>query len=137
MKYIKFLLIGFLFGVALIKSEAMSWFRIQEMFRFQSIHMYGIFGSAVVVGGLTVFLIKKFNLKSLQNEEIILESKPLNKVGNVLGGISFGFGWALTGCCIAPLFVLTGYGSFAAFIMLLSAIGGVWFYGNIREKLPH
>ncbi len=137
MKYIKFLLIGLLFGIALIKSEAMSWFRIQEMFRFQSFHMYGIFASAVAVGGLTVLLIKKFNLKSLQNEEIVLESKPFNKIGNLIGGISFGFGWALTGCCIAPLFVLAGYGSFVAGIMLLSAIGGVWFYGTVREKLPH
>jgi uncharacterized membrane protein YedE/YeeE len=137
MKYMKYLLIGFYFGVVLIKSEAMSWFRIQEMFRFQSIHMYGIFGSAVLVGMISIFLIRRFKIKSVQKEEIIIESKPFNKVGNVLGGMSFGFGWALTGCCVAPLFVLAGYGLLPALVMLISAILGVYFYGNVKSKLPH
>ena len=137
MKYIKFLLFGFIFGIAIAKSEAMTWYRIQEMFRFQSFHMYGIFASAIAVGSLTVFLIKKYNLKTSSDEEIILKTKPLNKKGNIIGGIIFGFGWTLTGCCVAPMYVLAGYGSIAGLIILVSAFIGVWVYGELREKLPH
>lgn len=137
MKLLKYLFLGFLFGVVLVKSEAMSWFRIQEMFRFQSFHMFGIFGSAVLVGGISVFLVRKFKLKTVSREEIVIKPKAFNKVGNVLGGISFGLGWALTGCCVAPLFVLIGYGYPAAAIFLISALVGVFVYGLIRDKLPH
>ena len=137
MKYIKFLLFGFIFGIAIAKSEAMTWYRIQEMFRFQSFHMYGIFASAIAVGALTVFLIKKYNLKTSSDEEIILKTKPLNKKGNIIGGILMGFGWALTGCCVAPMYVLTGYGSIAGIAILFSTFAGVWTYGELREKLPH
>jgi uncharacterized membrane protein YedE/YeeE len=137
MKYIKFLVFGFVFGIAIFKSEAMTWFRIQEMFRFQSFHMYGIFASAIAVGALTVFLIKKFQLNSVDGEPIILKKKPLNKGGNVIGGLLFGCGWALTGCCIAPMYILAGYGSIAGLVILISAFIGVWVYGELREKLPH
>lgn len=137
MIYIKFLFFGFIFGVTIVKSEAMTWFRIQEMFRFQSFHMYGIFASAIAIGTITVLLIKRFNLKTIAKEEVILKSKPFNKTGNIVGGLIFGFGWALTGCCVAPLYVLTGYGSIVAFVMLLSAMVGVLIYGQFRENLPH
>lgn len=137
MKLLKYLFFGFLFGVVLVKSEAMSWFRIQEMFRFQSFHMFGIFGSAVLVGGITVFLVRKYNLRTVNKEEIVIKPKAFHKIGNVLGGISFGLGWALTGCCVAPLFVLVGYGYPAAAVFLVSALLGVFVYGWIRHQLPH
>jgi hypothetical protein len=107
------------------------------MFRFQSFHMLGIFGSAVLVGSITVFLVKKFNVRTVSKEEIVIKPKALNKLANVLGGISFGLGWALTGCCVAPLFVLVGYGYPAAAIFLISTLLGFFDYGQIRHKLPH
>jgi uncharacterized membrane protein YedE/YeeE len=137
MKYAKFLIIGFIFGIAIFKSEAMTWYRIQEMFRFQSFHMYGIFGSAIAVGAITVLMIKKLGLKTIEGEEIVLEKKPLNKKGNIIGGVLFGIGWAFTGCCVAPMYVLVGYGSIAGIVILISAFIGVWVYGEVREKLPH
>jgi len=137
MKYFKFLLIGFLFGIILIKAEVVSWFRIQEMFHFQSFHMYGIIGSAVVVGMISVFIIRKFNIKSIQGEEINLERKPSQYKAHLFGGIVFGFGWALTGACPGPMYALIGAGFFPMIVALFFAIVGTGIYGMIKDKLPH
>lgn len=133
---LKYLAFGILFGIILIKSEVISWFRIQEMFRLQSFHMFGVIGSAVVVGAISVFLIKKFNIKTIHGEEIILPEKSFNK-GQIIGGLMFGFGWAMTGACPGPLFAQLGYGATATLITIFMAIIGTWVYGLIREQLPH
>jgi len=133
---LKYLVVGIFLGILFIKVEVVSWFRIQEMFRFQSFHMYGVIGSAVIVGMLSVWLIKKFNVKTIYGERITFHSKPGNK-GQVYGGLLFGFGWAMTGACPGPLFALIGGGATVVAITLLSAIAGTWFYGLLRDKLPH
>lgn len=133
---LKYLIFGILFGIILIKSEVVSWFRIQEMFRLQSFHMFGVIGSAVVVGAISVFLIKKFNIKTINGETIILPNKTFNK-GQIYGGLLFGFGWAMTGACPGPLFAQLGYGAAAISVTILMAIVGTWVYGKFREKLPH
>ena len=135
MKYIKFFLIGIYFGIVLTKAEVISWFRIQEMFLFQSIHMYGIIGSAVVVGAISVFLIKKFNLKTFGGEDIRLISKEYHK-GLLPGGIIFGLGWALTGACPGPMFALVGAGVEVMLVAILAAIAGTFVYGVVKDKLP-
>lgn len=133
---LKYLLVGTLFGIIFVKAEVVSWFRIQEMFRLQSFHMYGIIGSAVVVGMISVWLIKKFNIKTIYGEKIEFHSKKFNK-GQIYGGLLFGFGWAITGACPGPLFAQIGTGVTVIAITLLSAIAGTWVYGFFREKLPH
>lgn len=133
---LKYLAAGVVLGVLLVKSEVISWYRIQEMFRLQSFHMYGVIGSAVMVGMLSVWLIKKFNIKTVHGERIEFHPKKFNK-GNVYGGLLFGFGWALTGACPGPLFAQIGTGALVILITLLSAVGGTWVYGYFREKLPH
>src|SRR6187401_187408 len=133
---LKFTVAGILFGIILVKSEVISWFRIQEMFRFQSFHMYGVIGSAIVVGIISVFIIKRFKIRSIDGEEIRFDPKKFNK-GQVYGGLLFGFGWALTGACPGPLFALIGSGSTVIIVTLFSAIAGTWVYGYVREKLPH
>lgn len=133
---IKYLLFGTFFGIILVKAEVVSWFRIQEMFRFESFHMYGVIGTAVCVGALSVFLIKKFNIKTLDGEEIKFSNKEINK-GQVIGGLMFGLGWAITGACPGPLFAQVGYGYSVVAITILSAIAGTWTYGKFRDKLPH
>jgi hypothetical protein len=135
MKYIKFFLIGIYFGIVLTKAEVISWFRIQEMFHFQSIHMFGIIGLAVVVGAISVFLIKKFNLKSFGGEDIRLISKEYHK-GLLPGGIIFGLGWALTGACPGPLFALVGNGVEVMLVAIVSATAGTFVYGVVKDKLP-
>ena len=137
MKNLKFLILGTYFGVLIIKSEALSWFRIQEMFRLQSFHMFGIFGSAVLVGGLTVILIKRFQLKTVNGQEVIIQKKPLQPTAHIIGGVLFGFGWVLTGLCVAPVFALLGTGYVAALPIFLGALAGVYIYGRFRESLPH
>lgn len=132
----KYLLFGMLFGIILVKSEVISWYRIQEMFRLQSFHMFGVIGSAVITGIISVWLIKKFNVKSIHGEEIKLPQKKFNK-GQIYGGLIFGFGWAITGACPGPLFALIGSGFTVIIITLLSAIAGTWVYGYFREQLPH
>lgn len=133
---LKYLLLGALFGVVLIKSEVISWFRIQEMFRLQSFHMYGVIGSAVAVGALSVWLIKRFQVKTIYGEKIEFHPKQFNK-GNVIGGLLFGFGWAMTGACPGPIFAQIGTGASVAIVTLLSAVAGTWVYGYFRERLPH
>ncbi len=133
---LKYLFFGLLFGIVLIKSEVVSWYRIQEMFRLQSFHMFGVIGSAVVVGAISVFIIKKFKIKTINGEEILLPNKTFNK-GQIYGGLLFGFGWAMTGACPGPLFAQLGYGAAAISVTILMAIAGTWVYGKLREKLPH
>jgi uncharacterized membrane protein YedE/YeeE len=133
---LKYLLVGVLFGILLIKAEVVSWYRIQEMFRFQSFHMYGVIGSAVVVGALSVWILKKFNVKSVSGEAIQISIRKFHK-GTVIGGLLFGFGWALTGACPGPLFALIGNGAYVVIVSLLSAIAGTWVYGAVRTRLPH
>lgn len=132
---IKYFIMGIIFGIILIKAEVISWFRIQEMFRLQSFHMYGVIGSAVVVGMISVLLIKKFNIKTVYGEKIILDDKKFNK-GQIYGGLIFGLGWALTGACPGPLFAQIGSGATVVLVTLFSAIAGTWVYGLLREKLP-
>ena len=132
----KYLFYGTLFGIILTKSEVISWFRIQEMFRLESFHMYGVIGSAILVGVISVFTIKRFDIKTIYGEKVDLHSTPFNK-GQVIGGLCFGFGWALTGACPGPLFAQIGTGATVTIITLLSAISGTWVYGLVREKLPH
>ncbi|MBS1946906.1 MAG: YeeE/YedE family protein [Bacteroidetes bacterium] len=133
---IKYFFVGIFFGIILVKAEVVSWFRIQEMFRLQSFHMYGVIGSAVIVGMMSVWLIKKFNVKTIYGEAIVFHPRQFNK-GQVFGGLLFGFGWAITGACPGPLFAQIGAGFSIVIITLVSAIAGTWFYGLIREKLPH
>ena len=133
---LKYLAVGVVFGIVFIKAEVVSWFRIQEMFRLQSFHMYGVIGTAVIVGMISVWLIKKFNVKTIYGETIRFQDKKFNK-GQIIGGITFGLGWAMTGACPGPLFAQIGTGVFIVGIVLLSAIAGTWVYGCFRERLPH
>ncbi|RYF88739.1 MAG: transporter [Chitinophagaceae bacterium] len=133
---LKYLAVGIIFGIVFVKAEVISWFRIQEMFRLQSFHMYGVIGTAVVVGIISVWLIKKFKLKTIHGEEIHFHPKKFNK-GQIIGGVLFGFGWAMTGACPGPLFAQLGVGVFVFAVVILSAIAGTWVYGYYREKLPH
>jgi uncharacterized membrane protein YedE/YeeE len=133
---LKYLAVGLGFGIIFVKAEIISWFRIQEMFRFQSFHMYGVIGSAVLVGLISVQIIKRFNIKTIYGETIVFHPKEFNK-GNIYGSLLFGLGWAITGACPGPLFAQIGSGATVIAVTLLSAIGGTWVYGYVREKLPH
>lgn len=133
---LKYLVVGILFGIVFVKAEVISWFRIQEMFRLQSFHMYGVIGSAVFVGMLSVFLIKKFHIKTIYGDIIVFSPKKFNK-GQLYGGLIFGLGWALTGACPGPLFAQIGTGATVIVITLLSAVAGTWCYGLLKKKLPH
>lgn len=133
---LKYMVVGILFGIVFVKAEIVSWFRIQEMFKLQSFHMYGVIGSAVMVGVISVFLIKKFNIKTIDGEVITFHPKTFNK-GQIFGGLLFGLGWGITGACPGPLFAQIGTGTTVIVITLLSAIAGTWVYGLLREKLPH
>jgi uncharacterized protein len=132
---LKYTLVGIFFGLVFVKAEIISWFRIQEMFRLSSFHMFGVIGTAVCVGALSVFLIKKFNILSLSGEKIDIAPKTFSK-GQIYGGLIFGFGWSMTGACPGPLFAQIGSGFSVVFITLLSAIVGTWTYGFFKEKLP-
>ncbi|TKC06049.1 DUF6691 family protein [Pedobacter frigoris] len=137
MKALKFILAGVLFGIIMTKSEAISWFRIQEMFRFQSFHMYGIIGTAVTLGIIAVFLIKKLKLKSSEGQQITFQHKEKTFYRYIIGGTIFGLGWALTGACPGPMFVNVGYGYLAMLIVIIGALAGTYIYGIIKDKLPH
>ena len=134
--YLRFFAIGVAFGILLVKGEVVSWFRIQEMFRFQSFHMYGIIGSAIVVGVISILLIKSFHVKSIDGERIDLPKRTFNK-GQVYGGLLFGFGWAMTGACPGPLYAQIGTGATVVIITFLSAVAGTWIYGSLQKALPH
>ncbi len=134
--FAKYLFLGMLFGIVLVKSEVISWYRIQEMFRLQSFHMYGVIGSAVLTGIISVQIIKRFNIKSIDGEKIDLPNKTFNK-GQIFGGLIFGFGWAITGACPGPIFALIGSGFSVIIVTFLSAVAGTWVYGKFKERLPH
>lgn len=133
---LKYLLVGILFGLFLVKAEVISWFRIQEMFRLQSFHMYGVIGSAVLTGIISIWLIKKLGIKTVYGESITFHKKEFNK-GQIYGGLLFGLGWAITGACPGPIFAQLGTGISVVVVTLISAIGGTWVYGLLRNKLPH
>jgi uncharacterized membrane protein YedE/YeeE len=137
MKSIKFILAGILFGVIMSKSEAISWYRIQEMFRFQSFHMYGLMGTAVVLGSIAVFLIKKFRIKDYRGNPIVFQDKDKSFPKYIIGGTIFGLGWALTGACPGPMFVNVGHGYFGMLIVIFGALLGTYLYGVIKDRLPH
>ena len=137
MKFVKFLLVGLFFGIVLVKSEAVSWYRIFEMFKFQSFHMYGIIGSAVTLGIIGIFLMKKLNLKDVEGKELHLPNKDRSITRYLLGGIIFGLGWALAGACPGPMYVLLGAGFYAVAIVIFAALLGTFIYGLVRDKLPH
>lgn len=132
---IKYAVVGMLFGIVFVKAEVLSWFRIQEMFRLQSFHMYGIIGTAVVVAAISVWLIKKFNIKTIDGRPIEFHPKKFSK-GQIYGGLLFGFGWAMTGACPGPLFAQIGMGATVVIVTLVSAIAGTWVYGYFSDKLP-
>ncbi len=132
-----FLLIGIFFGIVMTKSEAVSWFRIQEMFRFQSFHMYGIIGVAVVVGAIVFYLIKRLGLKNKFGEKISIKNKAKNYTAAILGGTIFGFGWALTGACPGPIYVLIGHGYLVFILVLFFALIGALSYRYLKDYLPH
>jgi len=133
---LKYATVGVLFGITIIKAEIVSWFRIQEMFQFTSFHMYGVIGTAVFVSAISIFTIKKFNIKTIYHEPIHLDNKKFSK-GNIYGGLLFGIGWALTGACPGPLYAQIGVGFSVILVTLLSGIAGTWVYGKFRDKLPH
>lgn len=137
MKSIIYLIIGLFFGIIMYKSEAASWFRIYEMFEFGSIHMYGIIGSALAIGVIGVFLIKKFNIKAIGGQQMSLNPKDKSIARYLFGGILFGLGWALAGACPGPMYVLVGAGYLPIFVVIFGALLGTFFYGLVKNKLPH
>ncbi len=137
MKLIRYLLVGVLFGITMTKSEAISWFRIQEMFLFDSFHMYGIIGTAVVAGAIVFLLIKKIDLKPIDGSKLSIDPKELGVKRYLFGGIIFGLGWALTGACPGPMFVLVGHGFLSILVVIISATFGTYLYGLLRDRLPH
>jgi uncharacterized membrane protein YedE/YeeE len=137
MKYIKFLLVGVFFGIILSKAEVISWYRIYEMFKLQSFHMYGVIGSAVVIGIFIMHFFKKGKLKNYKGEPIIVKPKDKGVPKNLLGGIIFGFGWALGGACPGPMYTLVGKGIVAILVVLLGAHIGAFLYHAVKQRLPH
>lgn len=137
MKFIKYLLVGLLFGIVLTKSEAVSWYRIYEMFHFQSFHMYGIIGTAVVVGVIGLQLFKRSKLKDIDGQPIILADKEKGFTRYLVGGLLFGLGWGLVGTCPGPIFILIGAGFWGIGVVLIGALAGTYLYGLTKNKLPH
>ena len=135
MKNIKYLLVGLVFGLALTKGEAMSWYRIQEMFRFESFHMFGIFMTAVPIGALGLYLIRRLKIRTIDGQPITMPEKKYHH-GVIIGGMIFGFGWALTGACPGPLYTQIGAGYSVVLVTLLSAVAGTWTYGRFQKYLP-
>ncbi len=137
MKWFKYLFLGIVFGFILVKTEVISWFRIQEMFRFHSFHMYGVIGSAVLVGSFSLWMIRVFGIRSIQGERIEPKPKPFMPKAQLFGGIIFGLGWALTGACPGPLYALAGSGYSVIWIAILGAVLGTFVYGHVKDRLPH
>lgn len=136
MKNLRYLLLGALFGIILCKVEAVSWWRMQEMFHFDEWHMYGLFATAIPTGALSIWLIKKFKLKTFSGEPIVIPDKKFDR-GYVIGGIIFGTGWALSGACPGPLLALIGMGKTVIIVVFISALAGTWTYSYLKPKLPH
>lgn len=137
MKLLKFLLVGILFGIVMTKSEAISWFRIQEMFRFESFHMYGIIGTAVVLGALLVAVLKRVQGKTITGDTITFKDKQWSVPRYLLGGTIFGLGWAMTGACPGPMFTLLGHGVWSILLVIASAVVGTYLYGVLQTRLLH
>lgn len=137
MKLFQFFAVGMLFGIVLTKSEAVSWYRIYEMFMFQSFHMYGIIGVAVFTGLCGILIIKKKGIKDFKGQPIEILDKEKGFIRYVIGGILFGLGWALVGSCPGPIFILLGAGIPSVAIVLFGALLGTFVYGMIKDKLPH
>ncbi|HMI07013.1 MAG TPA: DUF6691 family protein [Flavobacterium sp.] len=137
MKALKYILVGFVFGIVLTKSEAVSWYRIYEMFQFQSFHMYGIIMTAVAVGIIGIQFIKRNHLKSLKGEPIIIADKEPGSFRYWIGGLFFGLGWALVGACPGPIFILIGAGFWSVTLILAGALLGTFLYGMLKDKLRH
>lgn len=137
MKFIKFLIVGFVFGIVLTKSEAVSWYRIYEMFQFQSFHMYGIISVAIATGVIGIQIIKKYQLKAIDGTPIVIKDKEKGSTRYWIGGIFFGLGWGLVGSCPGPIFILLGAGILPVVIVLLGALLGTILYGVLKDKLPH
>jgi len=137
MRTLSYLFIGILFGITMFKSEAASWFRIYEMFRFESFHMYGIIGSALMLGVVTIQIIKKYNIKSFYGEAIDFKPKEKGIYRYLIGGIIFGLGWALAGACPGPMFTLIGAGFLPILLVVFFALLGTFLYGVLKDKLPH
>jgi uncharacterized membrane protein YedE/YeeE len=137
MRNLKFFLLGIFFGIVLTKAQVISWFRIYEMFRFESFHMYGIIGSAVVLGALIIQYIKRSHLKSVDGIPITIDPKPKTYKASIFGGILFGLGWALVGACPGPIYILIGAGFWVFTVVLIGALLGTFLYGVVKEKLPH
>jgi len=137
MKNLKFLLVGIFFGIILTKSEVVSWFRIYEMFKFQSFHMYGVIGSAVLIGIVIMYFFKNQKIKTIEGQDIIVAEKKKGLSRNLIGGIIFGFGWALGGACPGPMFALIGKGVIPIIVVLFGAVLGAFVYHGVKHKLPH
>jgi uncharacterized membrane protein YedE/YeeE len=135
MKNLKYLLVGTFFGLVLTKGEAISWYRMQEMFRFESFHMFGIFMTAIPVGALSLFIIRKFNLKTVNGSAIEMPKKVYHS-GIIIGSLIFGFGWTLTGACPGPIYAQIGTGSLVTIATLLAALGGAFSYEYLKKYLP-
>lgn len=137
MKYIKFFLVGLFFGIVLVKSEAVSWYRIFEMFKFQSFHMYGIIGTAITTGILLLQLSKTFKVKTTEGNNLRVPLKERGLTRYIIGGSIFGLGWALCGACPGPMYILAGTGVLSMLIVIAAALLGTYMYGVLRDKLPH
>ena len=137
MKLARFFLTGIFFGIVLTKAEAVSWYRIYEMFYFQSFHMYGIIGTALFTGIVGLQIIKKYKVKDYNGLSINIIEKERGFWRYIIGGTLFGLGWALVGCCPGPIFILLGTGTYAIAVVLIGALLGTYIYGLIKDKLPH
>jgi uncharacterized membrane protein YedE/YeeE len=137
MNYIKYLLVGFFFGIVLTKAEAVSWYRIYEMFQFQSFHMYGIIMTAIAVGVIGVQIIKKQQLKDIDGNLIVIQDKEKGSARYWIGGVLFGLGWAMVGACPGPIFIMLGAGFMSVGLILIGAVLGTFLYGVLKDKLPH
>jgi uncharacterized membrane protein YedE/YeeE len=137
MNVLKYLLVGFVFGIVLTKSEAVSWYRIYEMFQFQSFHMYGIIAVAIATGVIGIQIIKRNNIKDIKGQPIEIQEKEKGSARYYIGGIFFGLGWALVGSCPGPIFILLGAGFWSVLIVFFGSLVGTFIYGVFKDKLPH
>ncbi|HLT64778.1 MAG: YeeE/YedE thiosulfate transporter family protein [Myroides sp.] len=137
MRSILYIVLGVVFGITMYKAETASWFRIVEMFQFQSFHMFGFIGSALIIGVIGIQIIKRKNAKDVDGHPIVINPKDKSLSRYLLGGTAFGLGWALIGACPGPIFVLLGAGTYSIIIVILAALTGTWLYGILKDKLPH
>lgn len=137
MKFIKYIFLGILFGITLTKAEVVSWYRIYEMFKFQSFHMYGVIGTAVVLGMIITQIIKRTKMKAISGDPIVIPPKEFSIPRYLIGGAIFGLGWAMTGACPGPMFILLGNGVFVILVAIAAGLFGTFVYGKIKHKLPH